>query len=72
MIVTLTLEVTLWWVGTFLETIYISNLKASHALKIWTELHSNKSWVGKFRFNIHNVIFLCNWLGWMKQLVEKI
>ena len=62
MIVTLTLEVTLWWVGTFLETIYISNLKASHALKIWTELHSNKSWVGKFRFNIHNVIFLAT--GW--------
>ena len=47
--VTLAMKVAPWWVGTFLETTYISNLKASHALLIWSELHRNTSWVGKFQ-----------------------
>ena len=47
--VTLAMKVAPWWVGTLLETACISNLKASHALLIWSELHRNTSWVGKFQ-----------------------
>ena len=33
----------------FLRDYLHFNLKASHALLIWSELHRNTSWVGKFQ-----------------------
>ena len=68
--VTLALKVAPWWFGTFLETIYISNMKASHALLIWSELHSNKSSLASFSEREFYVSMIKSWKDMDGQLVS--